>query len=61
MFNKKSKEIKLLQLRINELEDILCPNNSHKWINEVVNSNHGEYSLTLTRSRCSKCMKIDEI
>lgn len=60
MFNYRSKlTIMSLSYRVQQLEDILCPLNSHQWIQidskYVGDPLNGRIETTM---QCSKCMKI---
>lgn len=52
MFNHKQGKIDLLKMRVHELEEKLCPSESHQWILVEV-----RYSEPYCRYRCSKCGK----
>lgn len=61
MFHKKCKvQIKILGERIAELEEIICPNESHKWRHDVKTyTDNDGISLTYTESKCLKCGKVN--
>lgn len=46
--------------RIKELEDLICPYDSHIWIAECESSGNNTNTYTYSYSRCLKCKKIKE-
>ncbi len=63
MFWKKQKKIDELNLRVTQLEELLCPLNSHNWV-EVdwhLESLDGGYTTDVTHHySCSRCKKYVE-
>ena len=63
MFFKKSKKIMDLQARVVELEELLCPFNSHDWIEvgyHLTSFDYGYSTDTIYHYRCKFCRKYIE-
>jgi hypothetical protein len=63
MFFKKNKKITVLETRVKELEEILCPFNSHDWINvdcHLESLDNGYTTDTIFHYKCRRCKKYVE-
>ena len=63
MFFKKCKKIKHLEARVSQLEELLCPFNSHDWIEvdwHLESFDNGHTTDVVRHYKCSRCHKYIE-
>jgi hypothetical protein len=60
MWGRKGKRIERLERRVEELEDIVCPNGQHKWAmieRDFIGNGFGVE--TIYKYRCGKCHRVE--
>lgn len=63
MFFKKTKKINELTARVLELEELLCPFNSHDWVEvdwHLTSFDHGYTTDVIYHYQCKRCRKYVE-